>query len=63
MYMKTVKMLREGPNYVEEKIRVRARHKAIFKVYTSEPTQDKLNRDKMADMIAAGAHGVSNSRL
>ena len=42
---------------------VRARHQAIFKRYASEPDQDKLNRDKMADMIAAGAHGASNSRL
>ena len=40
-----------------------ARHKAIFKRYPSEPTQDKLNWDKMADMIVAGVHGVSNSRL
>ena len=28
--------------------------------YASKPTQDKLNQDKMADMIAAGAHGISN---
>ena len=27
-----------------------------------EPTQDKLNRDKMADMVAAVAHGISNSQ-
>ena len=32
-------------------------------VFASDSTQDKLNRDKMAGMIAAGAHGVSNSRL
>ena len=42
---------------------VRARHQAIFKRYASEPTHGKLNRDKMAHMIAAGAHSVSNSRL
>ena len=42
---------------------VRTRHKAIFKRCASEPTQDKLTRDKMADMIAAGAHVVSSSWL
>ena len=42
---------------------VGAQDKAIFKRYAFEPTQDKLNRDKMADMIAAGAHCVSNSQL
>ena len=39
------------------------RYLAIFKWYASEPTQDKLNWDKMVDMITAGAHGVSNPRL
>ena len=29
----------------------------------SEPTQDKLNGDKMVDAIAAAVHGISNSRL
>ena len=42
---------------------VSLRHKAIFKRNASVPTQDELNRDKMADTIAARAHGVSNSRL
>ena len=31
---------------------VRERLKAISKRYASEPTQDKLNRDRMADVIA-----------
>ena len=43
--------------------RTYAHNWAIFKRYASEPTQDKLNREKMADMIATGTHGVSNSRL
>ena len=34
-----------------------------FQTVAFDPTQDELNQDKMADMIAAGAHGVSNSRL
>ena len=45
------------------KMHVRAQHWAIFKRCAFEPTQDKLNLDKMADITAAGAHGVSNSRL
>ena len=40
-----------------------ARHEAIFQWYASEPTQDKLNQYKIVDVIAAGACGVSNSRL
>ena len=40
-----------------------ARHNAIFKWYTAKPTRDKPNQDKTADMIAAGTHGVCNSRL
>ena len=42
---------------------VSARQWASLKRCASEPTQDKLNQDKMAGMIAAGAQGVSNSRL
>ena len=42
---------------------VRARHLAIFKHHASEPIQDKLSRDKIADTIAAGAQGVSISQL
>ena len=45
------------------KTHVCVRHQAIFKRYASEPIHDKLNRDKMADMIAAGADDVSNPRL
>ena len=40
-----------------------ARHYATVKWSASDPSQDKLNRDKMADTIVAGAHGVSNSWL
>ena len=36
------------------KIRVWARHQAIFKRYASKLTEDKLNRHKMADVIADG---------
>ena len=29
----------------------------------SKPTKDKLNQDKKADVTAAGAHSISNSRI
>ena len=45
------------------KTHVCVRHKAIFKQYASEPTRDTLHWYKMADVIAAGVHSVSNSRL
>ena len=40
---------------------VRARRH--FKRYASESTQDKINRDKMADIIVDGVHDISNSWL
>ena len=45
------------------KTHVYTRHYAIFKRYTCEPTQNKLNRYKMVNVTTAGAHSVSNLPL
>ena len=42
------------------KTHVSTRHKAIFKGNASKLTRDTLNRYKLADVIAAEAHSVSN---
>ena len=45
------------------KMKVRAQHQAIFEQCASKPTKDNLKQDKMANMIAAGAHSVSKLQL